>query len=133
MIIRAIRQLIRKKQSQGLSAPSTGYNGSGLALIGEILAGPPVGDAFCGIDDSKGNWGHLIFAIDPELLTDRNNLAINVSEIISKVKSTRKLAGVNEIFVPGEIENRLVRQHQESGLIEVEDNLLAELRKLSNG
>jgi L-2-hydroxycarboxylate dehydrogenase (NAD+) len=107
------------------------YKGSGLALIGEILAGPLVGAAFCGIGDSKGNWGHLIFAIDPELLTDRETLTRYVSEIIQKVKSTKKLAGVDEIFVPGERENRLVRQRQESGLIEVEDNLLAQLRKVS--
>ncbi len=107
------------------------YKGSGLALIGEILAGPLVCAAFCGIGDSKGNWGHLIFAIDPELLTDRKTLAGSVSAMIRKVKSTKKLAGVDEIFVPGERESRLARQRQESGLIEVEDNLLAELRKVA--
>jgi L-2-hydroxycarboxylate dehydrogenase (NAD+) len=107
------------------------YKGSGLALICEILAGPLVGAAFCGIGDSKGNWGHLIFAIDPELLTDRKKLISDVVEIIRKVKSTKKLAGVDEVFVPGEKGNRIARQRQESGLIEVEDNLLAELRKVS--
>jgi LDH2 family malate/lactate/ureidoglycolate dehydrogenase len=106
------------------------YKGSGLALIAEILAGPLVGAAFCGIGDSKGNWGHLIFAIDPELLTERDKLASNVSEIINKVKSTKKLPGVEEIFMPGERESRLAREREESGLIEVEDNLLAELRKV---
>ena len=105
------------------------YKGSGLALIGEILAGPLVGAAFCGIGNSKGNWGHLIFAIDPELLTDRQTLTGKVSEIVRKVKSTKKLAGVEEIFVPGERENLLARQRRESGLIEVEDNLLDGLRK----
>jgi L-2-hydroxycarboxylate dehydrogenase (NAD+) len=109
------------------------YKGSGLALIAEILAGPLVGAAFCGIGDSKGNWGHLIFAIDPGLLTERETLARNVSEIIGKVKSTKRLPGVDEIFVPGERENRLARERQESGLIEVEDNLLAELRKVVGG
>jgi L-2-hydroxycarboxylate dehydrogenase (NAD+) len=107
------------------------YKGSGLALIGEILAGPLVGAAFCGVGDSRGNWGHLIFAIDPDLLTDRKTLANNVSEIIRKVKSTKKLTGVNEIFVPGEMESHLARQRRESGIIEVEDNLLAELRKVA--
>ena len=109
------------------------YKGSGLALIGEILSGPLVGAAFCGIVDSKGNWGHLIFAIDPDLLTDRKTLAAKVSEIIRKVKSTKKLPGVDEIFIPGERENCLARQRLESGLIDVEDNLLAELRKVADG
>jgi LDH2 family malate/lactate/ureidoglycolate dehydrogenase len=76
---------------------------------------------------------HLIFAIDPELLTDRKTLSNNVSEIIRKVKSTKKLARVDEIFVPGERESHLARQRRESGLIEVEDNLLAELRKVAGG
>ncbi|MEN6433997.1 MAG: Ldh family oxidoreductase [Smithella sp.] len=107
------------------------YKGSGLALIAEILAGPLVGAAFCGIGDSKGNWGHLIFAIDPELLTDRNTLSCNVSEIIRKVKSTKKLTGVDEIFVPGERESVLARERRESGLIEVENNLLTKLRRVA--
>jgi LDH2 family malate/lactate/ureidoglycolate dehydrogenase len=40
---------------------------------------------------------------------------------------------VDEIFVPGERESLLARQRQESGTIEVEDNLLAELRKVAGG
>jgi L-2-hydroxycarboxylate dehydrogenase (NAD+) len=107
------------------------YKGSGLALIGEILAGPLVGAAFCGLGDSKGNWGHLIFAIDPELLAGKQELAKNVSAMVAKVKSTKKLQGVEEIFVPGEKENRLARERVESGLIDIEDNLLAELRNVA--
>ncbi|MEN6487876.1 MAG: Ldh family oxidoreductase [Smithella sp.] len=107
------------------------YKGSGLALIAEILAGPLVGAAFCGIGNSKGNWGHLIFAIDPEILIDRNELIENVSAIVRKVKSTKKLQEVEEIFVPGEKENRMARERRETGLIDVEDNLLAALRKVS--
>jgi L-2-hydroxycarboxylate dehydrogenase (NAD+) len=109
------------------------YKGSGLALVGEILAGPLVGAAFCGIGDSKGNWGHLIFAIDPDLLIGKDQLLKNTSEMVRKVKSTKKLPGVEEIFVPGERESRLARERYDTGLIEVEDNLLAELRKVSAG
>ncbi len=107
------------------------YKGSGLALICEILAGPLVGAACCGLGDSKGNWGHLIFGIDPELLMDRGQLKKTVADIVRKVKSTRRLPGVEEIFVPGEKEARLVRERKESGMIEVEDNLLAALRKVA--
>jgi L-2-hydroxycarboxylate dehydrogenase (NAD+) len=109
------------------------HKGSGLALIGEILAGPLVGAAFCGIGDSKGNWGHLIFAIDPELLGDRDEFVRNVMEICRKVKATRKLPGVKEILVPGERGSLLARQRLACGEIEVEDNLLVELRKIAGG
>jgi LDH2 family malate/lactate/ureidoglycolate dehydrogenase len=47
------------------------------------------------------------------------------------VKGTKKLPGVGEIFVPGERGARRARQHRESGMIEIEDNLLAELRKVA--
>ena len=104
-----------------------GFKGSGLAMIGEILAGPLVGAAFCGIGDSRGNWGHLIFAIDPSLLCDREEFAGNVDAIIQKIKSTKKLPGVADILVPGERGAIAARNALESGEIEIEENLLAEL------
>jgi len=63
-----------------------GYKGSALAMIGEILAGPLVGAAFCGQGDSKGNWGHLIFAIDPDLLGDRDEFLANVKRVVAGSK-----------------------------------------------
>ena len=107
------------------------YKGSGLAMIGEILAGPLVGAAFCGIGDSKGNWGHLLYAIDPEILIDRDDFVKNVTRLIGKVKSTKPLEGVPEILAPGENGAARMRQHLESGQIEIEDNLLKELRKVA--
>jgi L-2-hydroxycarboxylate dehydrogenase (NAD+) len=108
-----------------------GFKGSALAMIGEILAGPLVGAAFCGLGDSKGNWGHLIFAIDPGLLGDRDEFTDNVARIIDKVKSTKRLPGVEEILVPGERGSRKARECLESGEIEIEDNLLTKLRKVA--
>ncbi|RQW87252.1 MAG: hypothetical protein EHM79_08230 [Geobacter sp.] len=109
------------------------HKGSGLALMNEILAGPLVGAAFCGLGDSKGNWGHLLYALDPEILGDREEFKRNAGEIIARVKGTKKLPGVEEIFVPGERGSRRARQHLESGTIEIEDNLLAELRVAAGG
>jgi L-2-hydroxycarboxylate dehydrogenase (NAD+) len=108
-----------------------GYKGSGLAMVGEILAGPLVGAAFCGLGNSKGNWGHLIFAIDPDLLGDRDEFLANVDQVIDRVKSTRRLPGVDEVLVPGERGTRTARECTENGEIDIEDNLLAELRKVA--
>jgi LDH2 family malate/lactate/ureidoglycolate dehydrogenase len=69
------------------------HKGSGLALINEILGGPLVGAAFCGLGDSKGNWGHLIYAIDPDILGDREEFIRHVGEIITRVKGTKGGAG----------------------------------------
>ena len=90
-----------------------------------------MGAAFCGMGDSKGNWGHLVFAIDPGILGDRDEFIRNVAEICRKVKATRKLPGATEIFVPGERGSLLANQRLACGEIEVEDNLLAELRTVA--
>ena len=85
------------------------------------------------IGDSKGNWGHLIFAIDPDLLTGRDQLLRNSSEIVRKVKSTKKLPGLEETFVAGERESKLTRERYDTGLLDVEDKVLAELRRVASG
>ena len=107
------------------------HKGSGLALIGEILAGPLVGAAFCGMGDSKGNWGHLLFAIDPGILGNRDEFIRNVGDVCRKVKATRRLPDVTEIKLPGERGSLLAAERLACGEIEVEDNLLAELRKVA--
>ncbi len=79
-----------------------GYKSAGLAMIVEILTGPLVKASFAGIGDTATNWGNLVFAIDPELLTDREAFKKEVTAMITKVKGTKKLPGVTDIFVPGE-------------------------------
>jgi len=105
------------------------YKGAGLAMIVEILAGPLVGAACAGAGDPIKNWGHLVLAIDPSLFGDREEFINNVTALIGKVKATKRLPGVDEIFVPGERGNRQTARIRESGTIEIEDNLLEELRK----
>jgi len=107
------------------------YKGSGLAMIVEILAGPLVGAAFCGIGNSKGNWGHLLYAIDPEILVDRDDFLKNATRLIAKVKAAKRLEGVPEILTPGENGTARMRRCIESGEIEIEDNLLRELRAVA--
>lgn len=106
-----------------------GYKGSGLAMIIEILAGPLVGAACAGVGDSSKNWGHLVAALDPQLLGDRDEFRANVGTLASRVKATKKLPGIDEIFVPGEKGNRQTDRITGSGKIEIEDNLLEGLRK----
>lgn len=107
------------------------YKGSNLAMMVETLAGPLVGAAFCGIGDSKGNWGHLLYAIDPQLLVDPGEFKENVAHLVQKVKSTRKLGTTEELFAPGERGATLMRQRLDSGEVEIEENLLSELKAVA--
>lgn len=98
------------------------YKSTRLALIAEILTGPLVNASFSGIGD-QNNWGNLIFAIDPELLVNKKDLQRNIALIVKKVKESKKLPGVKEIYTPGERGNNLVKQQITKGEIIIEDNL----------
>ena len=106
-----------------------GFKGSALAMMVEALAGPLTGASFSGQQDSKNNWGHLLFAIDPELLGDRNQFVANLKTLISRIKGSAGWPGVEEIPVPGERGDAVLKKIMDSGEIEIEDKLLEQLRK----
>lgn len=106
-----------------------GHKGSGLALIVQIFAGALVqADSF---NNDSDNAGNLVMAINPEILTSKESFTKEVSSIIQRIKSARKAEGVNEITIPGERANAFNSKVMSSGKIEVEDNLLAELKKVT--
>jgi len=105
------------------------YKSAGLSMMVQILTGPLTSSSFCGIGDTKNSWGNLIYIIDPAILVDKAEFTKQVSQMVEKVKSTKKLPGVDEIFVPGEKGNRLTKKHIEEDLIDVEDNLLKQLKE----
>ena len=70
-------------------------------------------------------------AINPEIFVEENEFRNSVSDIISKVKSARKLPGVEEIFIPGEKGDKKKKEVLESGEIEIEDNLFKQLKEVA--
>lgn len=99
------------------------YKGSGISMVVEIMAGPLVGAAYA---DLKGEWGALFMAIDPELLIDKNEFKKNCSDLILKIKSSRK-RGVNEIRLPGERALAARKEAEETGSVDIEEKILKEL------
>jgi LDH2 family malate/lactate/ureidoglycolate dehydrogenase len=104
------------------------YKGSGLGLMVEALTGPLVGATFAGLGRAFENWGNLIMAIDPELLVDSAVFKQQVSELAEAVKSKKRLSGVDELLLPGERGDNVMKSVMQAGEIEVEDNLWDELR-----
>ena len=107
------------------------YKSAGLSMAVQILTGPLVGAAFVGIGDTAGNWGNLIFAIDPELMMDKSELKKNVQALMDKVKTVKPLPGVKEVMLPSERGNRLMKQRLAKGEIDIEENLYNELVKVA--
>ena len=104
-----------------------GFKGAGLALMVQIIGGSLVGADF-----NKGNTvndGNIVIAINPEGLVGNNFFLNQVMEIKNAMKNAKKLPGVDEIMVPGERGDRIKEEILKSGEIEVEDNLLSELKK----
>lgn len=105
-----------------------GHKGAGLALMVEMLTRPLVA-ATCSADGRKLDWGNLIIAFDPELLVDAESFRQDASDLIRRVKVSRRLPSVDEILVPGERGDRLMQAALASGSIELDDALWQALRR----
>ena len=105
-----------------------GHKGSGLAMLVQVLAGALVSaDSF---NSESNNAGNFVMAIDPNLLRENEDFMNEVSSIMKRVKESRKLSEVKEIMLPGERGNRMAQQVIDTGEIDIEDNLLNELKKV---
>lgn len=104
-----------------------GYKGSGLGMVVELMAGPLAASAFCDYETYDKEWGSTFIAIDPELLVDIDKFKQDTSELINKVKSSRKRAGVDAIRIPGERASEAYKNASESGFVDVEEVILKQL------
>lgn len=109
------------------------YKSSHLSFMVQALTGPLVGAAFMGVGDgATDSSGHLIIAIDPEVLNGLDSLQEHIDVMVQTVKNSKKLPGVAEILMPSEHGDRIADAVLQSGEIEVEDNLYSELQKAAN-
>ncbi|HSX18570.1 MAG TPA: Ldh family oxidoreductase [Candidatus Saccharimonadales bacterium] len=107
-----------------------GHRGSGLALIVQVLSAALVrSESF---NSDSNNAGNMIMAINPEILTSKKAFTKEVSSIIKRIKSAKKVKGVSEILIPGERGNKFNEKVTNSGEIEIEDNLYKELQKVAS-
>lgn len=112
-----------------------GHKGYALALMVEMLSGvlsgaaigPDVGSMYKNFD-RKQNVGHFFCLLDIEAFMDRPEFLSRVDETIDKLKAGRKLAGVTEILVPGELEARKAAINNAQG-IPVSPETVAELEQ----
>lgn len=104
-----------------------GYKGSGLGMVVEIMAGPLVASAYCDCETFDKEWGSTFIAIDPNLLVDIEQFKANCSDLIAKVKSSRKRPGVDEVRLPGERARTARQEAETSGMVDIDEVILKEL------
>lgn len=98
-----------------------GYKGYGLDLIvfiiTTLLSGTSVldgqGDTTAECTDKIG---YNFAAIDISRFTNIDSFKENIDLTIERIKTSRKREGVNEIFVPGEIEYNMHEKQEKEGL-----------------
>lgn len=93
-----------------------GHKGFGLAVMIDVLCGMLSGSGVCRDDLPRGANGVWLYVIDISRFVDRSEFDCQVSKYAESIKSARKLPGVSEILLPGEIEVRRGKERAASGV-----------------
>lgn len=116
-------------------SPIASHKGYGLAVMVDVLSTMLSGACF-GTDIGlfsrleKENTGFCLIMIDPTKFMPLDEFKAEVDRYVRMMKDSRKAPGVQEIFLPGEIEYRKLKTMKETGF-NVSDKLAAELTELS--
>ncbi len=120
---------------KGVLTPFGGPKGSGIAIMIDIasgiLSGAGFGNHLHGLYeyDAPQGVGHFLGAIDIAHFTDLETFRETVSTMAAEIKALKKAPGVEEILVPGELEDHKRKENEANG-IQVPDAVLNELRAL---
>lgn len=121
------------KAFEGVCLPFGGVKGSVLGTLMDLLSGVLTGANFGGdvkslyFDHSEPqNVGHLFFAIRPDLFLSLDDFGARMDEFYARIKALPRAAGVGEIMLPGEPEQRREDQRRRDG-IPVTANVVADL------
>jgi len=108
---------------QGVLMPIGGAKGAGISMMLDILCGVLTGARFGGdVSDQYKRFdrpqgvGHFILVMRPDLFLPADEVAARMAELVGLVKSNPKADGVDEIFMPGEIEGRREAERLVAGI-----------------
>ncbi len=96
-------------------APAAGPKGYGLAMIMGVLAGPLV-SGLMGCHRAGGPSEHFFMALNISSFTDFDEYSTELDRGIRTVKDSKTVEGVDEVYLPGEIEWRNYETWIENGL-----------------
>ncbi len=122
--------------TQGFLRTMGDYKGSGLSVVIGMLSsmissaaiGPTLKDVY--EDFEPLNKGHSFCAIRLDFLVDPEEFKRNMDVQIEFIKQSKKASGVEEIFLPGEMEARNYRRQMRDG-IDMPSEVIEEITQLS--
>lgn len=122
------------KAFEGVCLPMGGPKGAALSMLMDVLAGVFTGSAYAG--DVKSLYfdfsgpqdvGHLMIALKPGLFVG-DQFGARMDTLAERVKALPRAAGVDEILMPGEPEDRRKQENLVKG-IAITDDVIVQLRE----
>jgi LDH2 family malate/lactate/ureidoglycolate dehydrogenase len=120
----------------GVVLPMAGHKGYAITFLMDVLSGALTGSGV-GTEvhgpyepEARSRAGHLFLAIDPSALGDPTDYEARVQRLIDEVKGVPLAQGFEEVFYPGEVEDRAEAANVAAGGVPLAADSLADLRRL---
>ncbi|WPH03306.1 putative malate/L-lactate dehydrogenase [Acrodontium crateriforme] len=116
---------------QGVMLPMGGPKGSALSVMMDVFSGVLSGSAFAGhvtnpYDPIRpADVGHFLVAIKPDLFMTIDEFKERMDYLYRRVVESDKMAGVDRIYFPGELEQLTQERRQSEGIPYVEAEIAA--------
>jgi LDH2 family malate/lactate/ureidoglycolate dehydrogenase len=120
----------------GVILPMGGHKGYAISFMMDVLSGVLTGGSFAtGVSgpqqaERRSGCGHQVLAVDVAAVADPRDFGRRMEALIAELKAVPLAAGFEEIYFPGEIEDRSRARREREG-IEVPDKTLQALEQLA--
>ena len=120
----------------GVILPMGGHKGYAISFMMDVLSGVLTGSSFAtGVSgpqqaERRSGCGHLVLAIDAAAVADPGGFAERMEALIAEMKAVPLAEGFEEIFYPGELEDRS-RARREGEGIELPGRTMEALERLA--
>jgi LDH2 family malate/lactate/ureidoglycolate dehydrogenase len=121
----------------GVVLPMAGHKGYAIAFMMDVLSGALTGSAVgTGVSgpyepEARSGCGHLFMALDPDAFGDRAGYEARVRQLVEEATSVPLAQGFDEVFTPGEVEDRAEAANLAAGGVVLARDALAELQRLA--
>jgi LDH2 family malate/lactate/ureidoglycolate dehydrogenase len=121
----------------GVILPMAGHKGYAISFLMDVLSGALTGSGVgTGVHgpyepEARSRAGHLFLALDPAAFGDEADYRARVEQLVAEVKGATLAPGFDEVFYPGEVEDRAEAAALAAGGVSLADESLADLLRLA--
>jgi LDH2 family malate/lactate/ureidoglycolate dehydrogenase len=122
----------------GVILPMAGHKGYAITFLMDVLAGALTGSKVASAvhgpyePEAPSGCGHLFLALDPAAFGDPAGYGERVEQLIAEVKGVPLAPGFDEVFYPGEVEDRAEAAMLAAGGVQLAEQSLTDLSRLAD-